>query len=73
MKRLIRQVPFLPDVQKREYTDTFVPATFQKLEVSEHSPIVNGYMTDGFIIRSSLVHGSVALLPRGFFNWKVIL
>ncbi len=57
--------------QQRHYTDTFIPATFEKLEVSEHSPVVNGYMTDGFIIRSNIVHGSVALLPRGFFNWKV--
>ena len=57
--------------QRRNYTDSFIPTTFAKLDVAEHSPVVNGYMTDGFIIRSNLVHGSVALLPRGFFNWKV--
>lgn len=57
--------------QLRQYTDTFTPPTFSKLEVSERAPEISGYLTNGFIIRGNAVFGSVALLPRGFFNWKV--
>ena len=53
-------------------TDTFTPATFGKLDLSsELAPEIGGYLTNGFIIRRSVIYGSVALLPRGFFNWKV--
>ena len=52
-------------------SDTFVPATFNRLDVVERAPVVHSYLSNGFIIRSSVVYGSVGLLPRGFFNWKV--
>ena len=52
-------------------SDTFVPATLSKIDVVERAPVVHSYLTNGFIIRSSVVYGSVGLLPRGFFNWKV--
>lgn len=56
---------------RRLSTDTFVPATLNRLDVVERAPIVHSYLSNGFIIRSSVVYGSVGLLPRGFFNWKV--
>ena len=56
---------------RRYLADTFVPATLSKLDVVERAPIVHSYLSNGFIIRSSMVYGSVGLLPRGFFNWKV--
>lgn len=52
-------------------TDTFMPATLSRLDVVEKAPVVHSYLTNGFIIRNSVVYGSVGLLPRGFFNWKV--
>lgn len=57
--------------QTKLLTDTFTPATFGRLEVSEKAPIIDSYLSNGFIIRTSVVYGSVGLLPRGFFNWKV--
>ena len=33
--------------------------------------MVNGYTTQGFVINSNRVYGSVALLPRGMLSWKV--
>lgn len=52
-------------------TDTFTPATFSRLEVAEQAPVIHAYHTKGFVIRDSVVYGSVGLLPRSFFNWKV--
>lgn len=56
---------------QRWLTDVPVAATFGRLEVAEEAPVVGTYLTNGFIIRGNMVHGSVALLPRGVFNWKV--
>ena len=52
-------------------TDYFVPPTFGRLEVGDQAPIVNGYTTNGFVVRNNFVYGSVALLPRTLLNWKV--
>ena len=52
-------------------TDYFVPPTFGRLEVGEQAPVVSAYTTNGFVIRSNFVYGSVALLPRTLLNWKV--
>ncbi len=51
--------------------ELFIPTTFNKLEVSDSAPMVNGYTTQGFIVNGNTVYGSVALLPRGILNWKV--
>lgn len=56
---------------RRSSTDTFVPATLSRLDVAEGAPVIHSYLSNGFIIRRSVVYGSVGLLPRGFFNWKV--
>lgn len=58
-------------LQYRNMTDTFTPATFSRLEVAEQAPVIHAYHTKGFVIRDSVVYGSVGLLPRSFFNWKV--
>ena len=52
-------------------TDYFVPPTFGRLEVGDQAPILNGYTTNGFVVRNNFVYGSVALLPRTLLNWKV--
>ena len=52
-------------------TDYFTPPTFDRLELTEQAPLVNGYTTNGFVIRNNFVYGSVALLPRTLLNWKV--
>ena len=52
-------------------TDYFVPPTFGRVEVGDLAPIVNGYTTNGFVVRNNFVYGSVALLPRTLLNWKV--
>ena len=51
--------------------DVFVPPTFSRLEVADHAPLVDAYTTNGFILRGGRVLGSVALLPRGYFHWRV--
>lgn len=51
--------------------ELFIPATFNKLELSENAPMVNGYTTQGFVVNGNTVYGSVALLPKGILNWKV--
>lgn len=59
--------------QQRCYaSDIPAASTFSKLDVPELAPVVYGYLSHGFIIRGSLVQGSVALLPRAMFNWKVL-
>lgn len=52
-------------------TNVFMPATFAHLDIAEQAPVVNAFTTNGFIIRGNRVYGSVALLPRGLFHWKV--
>ncbi len=51
--------------------EVFMPATFSRMEVPEHAPLVQGYTTNGFVIAGNRVFGSVALLPRGLLHWKV--
>ena len=48
-----------------------MPSTLSTLEVAEEAPLVSGYGPDGFSLQGNYVLGSVALLPRGFFNWRV--
>ena len=71
LRELLKRVPNRPCKQWRQYTEGFTPSTFSKIDVSEHAPVIDSYLTHGFIIRGSLVQGSVALLPRAMFNWKV--
>lgn len=71
MQHLVKLKGHLGNVVWRRFSEGFRPSTFSKIEVSEHAPLVECYLSHGFIIRGSLVRGSVALLPRGMFNWKV--
>lgn len=74
LTRLRRQFEFLRRFKEyRQLTDTILPATFSKLDVSEQAPVLDGYLSNGFIIRGGVVHGSVALLPRALFSWKASL
>ena len=66
-----RNCGFLQGTLYRDYTEGFRPPTFSKIEVSHLAPVVRGYTLSGFAVGSTLLSGSVALLPRGFFNWKV--
>ena len=65
-KRLLSQVGV-----RRYATDVPVQSTFSRLDVPQLAPVVDSYLTHGFIIHGSLVKGSVALFPRAKFNWKV--
>lgn len=56
---------------RRHATDVPAPSTFSRLDVPELAPVVDGYLTHGFTIHGCLLKGSVALLPRAKFNWKV--
>lgn len=41
------------------------------IETSD-SPLVEKYSTKGFTISGNKVYGSVALLPKAYFHWKVM-
>jgi len=47
------------------------PPVWSKIEASQYAPLVTGYQPDGFTIGGNILRGSVALIPRGFFGWKV--
>ncbi len=51
--------------------EVLVPTTFNRIEIPETAPMINGYTTQGFVVNGNTVYGSVALLPRGMLNWKV--
>ena len=36
-----------------------------------NSPLIEKYNTKGFTISGNKVYGSVALLPKAYFHWKV--
>ena len=38
---------------------------------SSISPLIEKYNTKGFTISGNKVYGSVALLPKAYFHWKV--
>ena len=48
-----------------------MPTTLSRLDVSELAPVVSSYSVQGFTIRGNKLIGSLALLPRGIFHWKV--
>ena len=52
-----------------------VGITMSKLPImnSLQSPVIEGYTARGFNINGNRVFGSVALLPRAYFHWKVCL
>jgi hypothetical protein len=52
-------------------TDVPVQSTLTRIDAPALAPVVDSYHTNGFIIQGCLVKGSVALLPRAKFNWKV--
>lgn len=39
---------------------------------SSNSPLIEKYSTKGFTISGNKVYGSVALLPKAYFHWKII-
>ncbi|XP_003383876.3 PREDICTED: NADH dehydrogenase [ubiquinone] 1 alpha subcomplex assembly factor 3-like [Amphimedon queenslandica] len=45
--------------------------TLSRVSVEEAAPLISGYSVQGFNLRGVQVMGSVALLPRGFFHWKI--
>ena len=55
----------------RHHSDGLVPTTLSRVDVPEQAPLISAYSTQGFTLRGVRVMGSVALLPRGFFHWKV--
>lgn len=69
----MRRLPLL--FSRRAYSgpdgDLILPATLSKVNVVEAAPVIQGYFTNGFMIRGVRVMGSVALLPRGMLHWKV--
>ncbi len=56
----------------RHQSDGYIPPQLNRLDVSLQAPIIQGFLPDGFSIRGNILYGSVALLPRGFFSWKVV-
>ena len=38
---------------------------------SPNSPLIEKYNTKGFTVSGNKVYGSVALLPKAYFHWKV--
>lgn len=50
---------------------TPMPTTITALELHEHAPFVSSYNTQGFTVQGNKLMGSVALLPKGMFSWKV--
>ena len=51
--------------------DIFLPATLSKVSAAQTAPVLQAYFTNGFLINATRVLGSIALLPRAFFSWKV--
>ncbi|XP_065909900.1 NADH dehydrogenase [ubiquinone] 1 alpha subcomplex assembly factor 3-like isoform X2 [Dysidea avara] len=51
-----------------------VGITMSKLPImnSLQSPVIDGYTTRGFNINGNKVFGSIALLPRAYFHWKIV-
>lgn len=45
--------------------------SLQVVAGSHHMPIVKSYSSQGFSIGDTKIIGPVAVLPRGFFLWKV--
>ena len=45
--------------------------TLSRVNVEDAAPLISGYSMLGFSLRGAHVIGSVALLPRGFFHWKI--
>lgn len=49
-----------------------MPTTLSKIEPGEQAPIVSAFSSHGFTLRGlRKVMGSVALLPKGFFHWRI--
>merc|ERR1712150_230623 len=49
----------------------------QTFDASEYkmegvAPVITRYSTGGFNIQGNRVHGSVAVLPKGYFSWKPV-
>lgn len=56
---------------RRHSTGPVMPTTLNRLEAVEAAPVISSYSVQGFTIRGNRLIGSVALLPRGVFSWKV--
>ena len=54
-------------------SEGMMPTTLTKMNMMEEkAPLISAYSVQGFTIRgTNRVIGSVALLPKGFFHWKV--
>ena len=57
--------------QIRWTTAPGMPTTLSRLEASQYAPIIDSYSARGFDVRGTKFIGSLALLPRALFNWKV--
>jgi NADH dehydrogenase [ubiquinone] 1 alpha subcomplex assembly factor 3 len=52
--------------------DGMIPTTLSKVNVDDKAPLISSYGTRGFTVRGSTrLTGSVALLPKGYFHWKI--
>ena len=60
-------------IPRRCQSEGFRPPIFNRIEVSQQAPVVAGYLPDGFSIGGNILRGSIALLPRGYFGWKVLM
>lgn len=49
----------------------FTMSKLTPLDSSNSSPLIEKYNTKGFTISGNKVYGSVALLPKAYFHWKV--
>ena len=57
--------------QIRYNTAPGMPTTLSRLEASQYAPLVDSYSSKGFDVKGAKFVGSLALLPRALFHWKV--
>lgn len=59
-------------VQVRQMAYVAMPTTLSGLQTHDLAPVISSYSVKGFTVRGNKLVGSLALLPRGIFHWKVV-